>query len=245
MKDIELWEGDCLELMGDIPDNYIDFIFADLPYEKTRNKWDSLIPLDLLWKQYKRIIKSSGSIVLFGQDKFTAKVMLSNASWHRYNWIWEKTQPTGYLNANRMPLRVHEDLMVFYENLPTYNPQKTCGHSRKVSTAVHKRNSKKTSNYGEHGLTSYDSTERYPRSVLKFKKDQQKSALHPTQKPLALCEYMVSTYTNIGDLVLDNVMGSGTTGEACMNLERRFIGIEKDPVYYEVARSRLTHNPCL
>lgn len=245
MKDIELWEGDCLELMDDIPDNYIDFIFADLPYEKTRNKWDSLIPLDLLWKQYKRIIKSSGSIVLFGQDKFTAKVMLSNASWHRYNWIWEKTQPTGYLNANRMPLRVHEDLMVFYENLPTYNPQKTYGHSRKVSTAVHKRNSKKTSNYGEHGLTSYDSTERYPRSVLKFKKDQQKSALHPTQKPLALCEYIVSTYTNIGDLVLDNVMGSGTTGEACVNLGRRFIGIEKDPVYYDVARSRLTHKPCL
>ena len=142
--------------------------------------------------------------------------MLSNEKLHRYNLIWEKTSPTGHLNAKRMPLRSHEDLLVFYRKLPIYNPQKTTGHERKVSTAKHKRNSKKTTNYGEHKLTTYDSTERYPKSVLTFATDKQKSALHPTQKPVALLEYLIKTYTNEGDLVLDNCAGSGSVGGCCL-----------------------------
>lgn len=154
----EIHLGDCLEKMQDIPSESIDMICCDLPYGVTKNKWDSLIPLNELWEQYNRVIKPNGAIVLFGQDKFSARLMLSNENMHRYNLIWEKTSPTGHLNSKRMPLRSHEDILIFYKQLPTYNPQKTTGHERKVSTAKHKRNSKKTTNYGEHGLTSYDST---------------------------------------------------------------------------------------
>lgn len=239
MNDIELWFGDCLELMKNIPDNSIDMILADLPFGKTKNKWDSVIPLDLLWEQYKRIRKPTSAIVLFGQDKFTAKVMLSNEKEHRYNIIWRKTQPTGFLNSKRMPLRNHEDIMVFYKQLPVYNPQKTCGHPRKISTANHKRNSKMTTNYNPHEFLSYDSTERYPLSVITFKKDQQKSALHPTQKPVELLEYLIKTYTDENMLVLDNVVGSGSTLKACINTNRRGIGIEKDRKIFEIAKKRI------
>lgn len=171
---------------------------------------------------------------------FTAELMLSNKPMWKYNIIWEKTQPTGFLNAKKMPLRNHEDICVFYKKHPTYNPQKTVGHTRKVSKAEHKAGCKSTSDYGEHGLTSYDSTERYPVSVWKYAKDTQKSALHPTQKPLALIEELVKTYTNKGDLVLDSCMGSNTTGLACKNLNRKFIGIEKDPEYFEIAKKRIS-----
>lgn len=236
---VDLGFGDCLELMRDIPGQSIDLILADLPYGTTHNKWDSVIPLDLLWKQYKRIAKRNAAILLFGQDKFTARVMLSNESWHRYNLVWRKTEPTGFLNANRMPLRCHEDIMVFYDSLPVYHPQKTTGHPRKVSTAAHKRNSKVTTNYGGHKLHSYDSTSRYPVSVLVFKKDKQKSALHPTQKPVALLEYLIRTYSNERDVVLDNVMGVGSTGVACQNTNRNFVGMENDPKYFEIAKKRI------
>lgn len=231
--------GDCIEVMKLIDDNSIDMILCDLPYGVTKNKWDSIIDLDKLWAEYERVIKINGAIVLFGQGKFSAKLMLSNEKMHRYNLIWEKTTPTGFLNANRMPLRSHEDLLVFYKKLPTYNPQKTTGHIRKASTANHKRNSKKTSNYGEHGLTTYDSTERYPKSVLKFATDKQKSALHPTQKPLALIEYLIATYSNEGETILDNCAGSGTTGLAAKNLNRNYIMIENDKVSYEICIERL------
>lgn len=231
--------GDCLNVMQDIDDESIDMILADLPYGKTRNKWDSVIDLDSLWRVYSRIIKDNGAIILFGIDKFSAELMLSNPSIHRYNLIWQKTTPTGFLNANRMPLRTHEDLLVFYKKLPTYNPQKTTGHTRKVSTAKHKRGSKKTSNYGSHGLTTYDSTERYPTSVLTFKTDKQRNPLHPTQKPVALCEYLINTYTNIGDIVLDNVAGSGTTGVACLRTRRKYILIEQNEEYYRIAKKRV------
>lgn len=231
--------GDCIEVMKLIDDNSIDMILCDLPYGVTKNKWDSIIDLDKLWAEYERVIKINGAIVLFGQGKFSAKLMLSNEKMHRYNLIWEKTTPTGFLNANRMPLRSHEDLLVFYKKLPTYNPQKTTGHIRKVSTANHKINSKKTSNYGEHGLTTYDSTERYPKSVLKFATDKQKSALHPTQKPLALIEYLIATYSNEGETILDNCAGSGTTGLAAKNLNRNYIMIENDKVSYEICIERL------
>jgi DNA modification methylase len=234
-----IWHGDCLDLMRNIPDGSIDMILADLPYGKTKNKWDSEIPLIPLWEQYERIIKDNGAILLFGQDKFSAKLMLSNERLHRYNLIWEKTTPTGHLNAKRMPLRTHEDILVFYKSLPTYNPQKTFGHQRKVSSAYHKRNSKKTTNYGEHGLTAYDSTERYPKSVLTFATDKQKSAIHPTQKPVSLFSYLIKTYTQEGNIVLDNVAGSGTTAIACLETNRQFIVIEKEEKYYTAILKRI------
>jgi len=234
--------GDCLEVMKLIDDETIDLIICDLPYGVTKNKWDSVIDLKMLWDEYDRIIKTNGAMVLFGQDKFSARLMLSNEKVHRYNLIWQKTTPTGHLNANRMPLRSHEDILVFYKKLPTYNPQKTTGHERKVSTAHHKRGSKRTTNYGEHGLTTYDSTERYPKSVLKFATDKQKVALHPTQKPLALMEYLIATYSNEGEIVLDNCAGSGTTGLAAKNLNRNYIMIENDETYYKTCIERVGEN---
>lgn len=234
--------GDCLEVMKLIDDATIDLILCDLPYGVTKNKWDSVIDLKKLWCEYERVIKTNGAIVLFGQGKFSATLMLSNAKLHRYNLIWEKTTPTGHLNAKRMPLRSHEDIMVFYKKLPTYNPQKTTGHERKVSTAKHKRNSKKTTNYGEHRLTTYDSTERYPKSVLTFATDKQKAALHPTQKPLALMEYLIATYSNEGETVLDNCAGSGTTGLAAKNLNRNYIMIENDETNYKICIKRVGEN---
>jgi site-specific DNA-methyltransferase (adenine-specific) len=234
--------GDCLEVMKLIDDATIDLIICDLPYGVTKNKWDSVIDLKKLWGEYERIIKTNGAIVLFGQDKFSARLMLSNEKLHRYNLIWQKTTPTGYLNAKRMPLRCHEDILVFYKKLPVYNPQKTTGHERKVSTAHHKRGSKKTTNYGEHRLTTYDSTERYPKSVLKFATDKQKVALHPTQKPLALMEYLIATYSNEGEIVLDNCAGSGTTGLAAKNLRRNYIMIENNETYYKTCIERVGEN---
>lgn len=221
MPIVKLLRGDCLDLMRTIQDKSIDMILCDLPYGCTaRNKWDIVIPFEPLWEQYKRIIKNNGAIVLFANGMFTAQLMMSNPSMWKYNLIWEKTQPTGFLNAKKMPLRNHEDICVFYKNLPTYNPQKTTGHKRKVSTVTHKINCKETTDYGKHGLSTYDSTERYPKSVWKFSKDVQHSALHPTQKPLALIEELIKTYTNEGEMILDNCMGSGTTGVACINTNR-------------------------
>lgn len=240
MNDIRLFQGDCLKEMQSIPDQSVDMILCDLPYGVTaRNKWDTVIPFDKLWNEYNRIIKENGAIVLFGQGMFTADLMHSNPGMWRYNLIWQKTQPTGFLNANRMPLRGHEDICVFYKKQCTYNPQKTSGHPRKVSKKEHKRNSKYSTDYGEYEKGSYDSTERYPTSVLTFSKDIQKSALHPTQKPVALLEWLIKTYSNEGDLVLDNCMGSGSTGVACVNTGRRFIGIEIEPEMFSIAKNRI------
>lgn len=235
---IDLIYGDCLEIMKDIPDGIVDMVLCDLPYGTTRNKWDSVIPFSDLWEQYKRIVKENGAIVLFGSGRFTADLIHSNANMWRYNLIWEKTTPTGFLNANKMPLRCHEDLVVFYKALPVYNPCKTNG-KRKVSTASHRRNSKTGESYGAYKATTYDSAERYPRSVLHFSTDKQKCSLHPTQKPVALLEYLIKTYTNEGALVLDNCMGSGSTGVACVNTFRRFIGIELDREYFDIAKRRI------
>lgn len=231
--------GECLEIMQDIPDHSIDMVLCDLPYGVTRNKWDSVIPFTDLWREYKRIIKENGAIALFGTGMFTADLMESNRKMWRYNLIWEKTQPTGFLNANKMPLRSHEDICIFYKKQPTYHPQKSFGHARKVSTAEHKRNSKQSSNYRPAKKVTYDSTERYPRSVLKYSKDIQKSALHPTQKPVELLEYLIKTFTDAGEIVLDNCMGSGSTCIAAMNTGRRYIGIESDIQYFDVAKERI------
>lgn len=239
-NDIKLIHGDCLVEMQSIADKSIDCILTDLPYEQTaRNDWDNTIPFDLLWQQYNRIIKDNGAIILFANGMFTADLMNSQRDLWRYNLIWEKTQPTGHLNAHRMPLRCHEDICIFYKSLPTYNPQKLYNQPRKVSSAQSKINGKMTLNYNTYNLTSYDSTERFPTSILTFSKDVQKSALHPTQKPVALLEYLIKTYTNKNDTVLDSCMGSGSTGVACINTHRKFIGIELTDEYYKIATDRL------
>lgn len=235
----EIMLGDCLEKMLLIPDKSIDLIAADLPFGTTRNAWDSVIPLPELWAQYERVIKDDGAILLNAQTPFDKVLGASNLKLLRYEWIWEKTLATGHLNAKKMPMKAHENILVFYKKLPTYNPIKTTGHARKVSKAEHKVNSKMSTNYNPTGLTTYDSTERYPRSVLKFPTDKQKSALHPTQKPVALVEYMINTYTNPGETVLDNVIGSGTTAIAAINTGRNFIGIERDPGHHETAVNRV------
>lgn len=201
--------------------------------QEDRNEY--LLENFLLAKQ----VKGCTDKTLFGNGMFTADLMQSNRKMWKYNLIWEKTQPTGFLNAKKMPLRSHEDICVFYKKLPTYNPQKTIGHSRKVSKAEHKINCKETTDYGKYKLTTYDSTERYPKSVWRFAKDIQKEAFHPTQKPVALLEYIIKTYTNENDLVLDNCMGSGSTGVACININRDFIGMELEEEYFEIAKKRM------
>lgn len=250
MTSIYLRQGDCLELMKSIEDKSIDLILCDLPYGTTRNKWDSVLDLELLWEQYNRIIKERGAILLFAQTPFDKVLGVSNLKQLRYEIIWQKTAPTGFLNAKKMPMKAHENILVFYKKLPTYNPQKTQGHTRKVASKESRAKSierqklkvdNKDSNYNFYGESSmgYDSTERYPLSVQVFAKGQQKENYHPTQKPVALLEWLIRTYTNEGDLVLDNCMGSGSTGVACVNTNRDFIGIELTEQYFKIAQSRI------
>lgn len=226
--------GDAVDRMASIPDNSVDFICADLPSGRTANPWDVIIAPEKLWPEYWRVAKENAAIVIFGQDKFTAMMMLSSKH-HRYNLIWEKTTATGFLQARIQPLRAHEDMMVFYRRKPVYNPQKTTGHARKRSHA-----NGPSSNYARHRKRSYDSTERFPRSVWKFPTDKQKDHHHPTQKPVALIEQLIKTYTNPGDVVLDNVAGSGTTAVACIKTDRKYILIEKDPDMKAVITERIS-----
>lgn len=232
--------GDCLDVMKHIADKSVDLILADLPFQTTKCKWDQMIPLDKLWEQYKRIIKDNGAILLFAQTPFDKVLGCSNLEMLRYEWIWEKSSATGHLNAKIAPLKSHENILVYYKKTPTYNPQKTQNHKRKVSKAEHKINCSESEVYNKgQKLTTYDSTERYPRSVQIFASDKQKLNLHSTQKPIALIEYMIKTYSNEGDLVLDNVCGSGTCGVGCKNLNRNFIMIEKDPNFFEISKNRI------
>ena len=238
-----LYQGDCLEVMKIIPSKSIDMILCDLPYGVTRNKWDIIIPFKPLWEQYNRVIKDNGAIVLFGQGMFTAKLMLSQEKIWRYNLIWEKDRPSGFLNANRMPLRSHEDILVFYKKTPTYNPQFWDGNPLHGMGTKYKEGKLANNNYGEFKSYKNSSAERegdtkkYPRSVIKFKRPH--PPIFPTQKPVDLCEWLIKTYTNEGELVLDNCMGSGSTGVACLNTNRRFIGIELDKKYFDIANRRL------
>ncbi len=241
---IDLRQGDCLELLKEIPSGSIDMVLCDLPYGTTNCKWDSIIDLSKLWIQYKRVIRNNGAIVLTAQTPFDKVLGVSNLNMLKYEWIWEKTQATGHLNAKKMPMKAHENILVFYKKRPTYNPQKTFGHKRKVATAHHKRDCNTGDIYGKcDDFKDYDSTERFPRSVQVFPSDKQKMNLHSTQKPVALMEYLIKSYTNKGDLVLDNAMGSGTTGVACKNLDRNFIGMEKDVNIYMIASERLPQSP--
>lgn len=249
MKINEIYKGDCLELMPKfVDDKSVDMIFCDLPYGTTNCRWDSVIDLPKLWGEYERVIKDNGVILLFAQTPFDKVLGASNLKLLKYEWIWEKTQATGHLNAKKKPMKAHENILVFYKKLPTYNPQKTTGHERKVSKGyqrdicIARREEKWGDNYlygKETAAPDYDSTERYPRSVLTFASDKQKSKLHPTQKPLSLIEYMIRTYTNVGDLILDNTCGSGTTGLGAKNLNRNYIMMEQDPDHYETACKRL------
>ena len=234
-KSYEIYHGDCLEIMKNIPDKSVDMVLCDLPYGTTRNKWDTVIPLDLLWEQYERIIKDNGAIVLFAQTPFDKVLGVSNLKMLRYEWIYSKTKPTGFLNANKMPLKKHENILVFYKKLPTYNPQGLIKDGVKKITRTNK------GNYGSCDGTTIRKYTNYPTSELNYN-NVFKEQLHPTQKPVELLEYLIKTYTNENEVVLDNCMGSGSTGVACLNTGRRFIGIELDKEYFEIAKQRLDEN---
>jgi site-specific DNA-methyltransferase (adenine-specific) len=238
-KDDNLWlmKGDCLNRMKEIPDGSVDMILTDPPYNKTQNVWDSVIPFNDMWCELKRVIKPNGAIVLFGQNTFSFKLGLSNEKWFRYTMTWEKSKAGGFLNANRMPLQAHEDILVFYQKMPLYNPQFEKGKPY-VKKAVTNGDGKNYGNFERKGTVKVNNGDRYPRSVIKFSNDNHGS-LHPTQKPVPLMEYLIKTYTNEGETVLDFTMGSGTTGVACMNLNRKFIGIEMDDKYFNIATDRI------
>ncbi len=233
-----LYHGDCLEILSYVEDNSVDLVLCDLPFGTTNCKWDSVIDLGKLWNHYAFITKPNAAILLFAQVPFNIILGQSNLKDLRYEWIWEKTTATGHLNANRMPMKAHENIMVFYNSLPTYNPQKTTGHTPVNSYTKHQDDGEI---YGktQTGVSGGGSTERYPRDVLVFPTDKQKSALHPTQKPVKLLEYLIKTYSNEGDIVLDNTMGSGSTGVAAANTGRQFIGIEQDEKYFKISKDRI------
>lgn len=227
--------GDCLDLMPLLDSESIDLILADLPYGTTRNKWDAVIPFDKMWKEYERIIKPNGAIVLTAAQPFTSALVMSNPDLFKYEWIWSKTIGSGQLNAKKQPLRTHESVLVFYKNPPIYNPQMTKGkpyHMKRKATyegpGYNQQRPNETKNDGY----------RLPKSVLEVPNPRIKGG-HPTQKPVALMEYMIKTYTNKGDIVLDNVVGSGTTAVASINTNRHFIAFEKDEKYYDISKDRI------
>ena len=243
---IDLMQGDCLELMKDIPDGSVDMILADLPYGTTAIKWDVVIPFERLWEQYERVIKDNGAIVLTASQPFTTKLINSNMELFKYNWVWKKAKPTGFSHSKNMPLKDYEDIVVFskgsighahlIKNRMEYNPQGVYEVSRKI-----KRNTKGFSGTMERKSQTNEYTGKlsgFPKMVIEFSNVIQ-GTVHPTQKPVALFEYLIKTYTNEGDTVLDNVMGSGTTGVACKNLNRNFIGMELDKEYFEIAKKRI------
>lgn len=235
-NNINIDQGDCLELMNEIEDKSVDLILCDLPYGTTRHKWDSVIPFDKLWEQYNRIIKEHGAIVLFGCEPFSTKLKNSNMKMYRYDWIWEKNTSTMFLMAKKRPLLRHELISVFYKHLPTYNPQfskgkpyKKNGGPIKVTGVTAKIEKTKIDNKGV----------RYPTTILRFNRPNTCDMYHPTEKPVDLLKYLIKTYTNEKDTVLDNCMGSGSTGVACIQTNRKFIGYELNDKYFKVAKNRI------
>ncbi|MFA7164628.1 MAG: site-specific DNA-methyltransferase [Desulfoplanes sp.] len=240
-------EGDCLEIMPSIPDKSVDAIISDLPYGTTACKWDQTIPFEPLWKEYKRLIKDRGAIVLTASQPFTSALVMSNPVMFKYSWIWSKTNGTNFLNAKNAPIKKHEDVLVFShgtiancsQGLMNYYPQ-----GLKATRKRHKNRDQTDTTIGNRPSRQGKFTqthEGYPTSIIHFQNDN--SALHPTQKPVALFEYLIKTYTNEGDLVLDSCIGSGTTAIAALNTGRHFIGIEKDARYCEIARKRIASMP--
>ena len=237
-ENYHLMFGDCLERMKEIPDASVDLVLVDLPYGTTQNKWDSVIDLEAMWSELDRICHSRTPKVMFAQTPFDKVLGCSNLRELKYEWVWEKTTATGHLNAKKMPMKAHENILVFYEHLPKYIPQKTSGHKPANSYTKHQEDG---SNYGKTrvGISGGGQTDRYPRSIQVFKTDKQKVSLHPTQKPVALLEYLIKTYTNENETVLDFTMGSGSTGVACLNTNRRFIGVEMNDKYFNIAVERI------
>ena len=279
---IKLYNGDCLEIMKEIPSKSIDMILCDLPYQVTKNKWDIIIPMndyviiddevlekdkfylqqfikgltkkeiDKIWKEnkqeglwshYNRVVKDNGAILLFGQDIFSAQLINSNLKMYKYKWFWKKDRPSGFLNAKKMPLKDVEEILVFYKKCPIYNPQFWEGIPLHGMGTKYKEGNLGNNNYGKFASHTNPSanregdTKKYPRQVLEFKRPH--PPIFPTQKPVDLCEYLIKTYTNEGDLVLDNCMGSGSTGVACKNLNRKFIGIELNSETFNLAKDRI------
>lgn len=240
MLDYGFYNMDCLDGMKLIEDGTVDLILTDLPYGITQCKWDKVLPLDLFWEQAKRIIKGNGAIVLTAKQPFTTDLINSNREWYRYNLVWVKNISTGFYNANVMPLQTHEDICVFYKHKPTYNPQKETGFERKVSKASSKRKCQSAEIYNKAVcVKDYDSTERYPISLLYFESDKHKKSLHPTQKPVQLFKYLIKTYSNEGDLVVDCCAGSNTTGVACFGTKRNYIGFEKEKKFFDIGTARI------
>lgn len=239
----KIYNMDCLEGMKLIPDKSIDMILCDLPYGTTKCKWDVVIPFKPLWEQYERIIKNNGAIVLFGSEPFSSSLRLSNVELFKYDWVWDKVSVVGFANAKKMPLRNIEMISVFYKNQPTYNPQGLIKIEPKKI-----KNGRTHKEKGEKGITAINGGRfkedyiqeytNYPKQILTFNR---KKGLHPTQKPVALFEYLIKTYTNEGETVLDNCMGSGTTAVACINTNRNFIGFELDKHYCDIANKRINN----
>ena len=231
----KIYNEDCLEGMKRIPDKSVDMILCDLPYGTTRNKWDSIIPLEPLWEQYERVIKDNGAIVLTAQTPFDKVLGVSNLKLLKYEWIWQKSKPTGHLNAKKMPMKEHENVLVCYKKLPNYN----CFDLVKVDRMVSRTNK---GNYDESSKTTKQEFSGYPRSILSFSSVLTSEQIHTTQKPVALFEYLIRTYTNENETVLDNCMGSGTTAIACINTNRNFIGFELDEAYFNLANERISNH---
>ncbi len=243
MSKIELIQGDCLVKMKYIPDKSIDMILCDLPYGTTACSWDSLISFDKLWEQYNRICKKTSPIVLFGQEPFSSMLRLSNIDSWKYDWYWEKERLTNISQVKKRAGKTIETISVFYRKQCIYNPQMSKHHGKLRSNKVKNGKMGILTDSGEKKVFEYNDTGfRYPTQLLTFQRDCLKSNLHPTQKPVLLCEYLVKTYTNEGDTVLDSCMGSGTTGISCQNLRRNFIGIELDPKYFMIAENRINEN---
>lgn len=253
MEKIDLYNGDCLELMKIIKDKSVDMILCDLPYGTTACKWDNVIPFEPLWERYNRVIKDNGAIVLFGSEPFSSALRMSNIKNYRYDWIWHKNSSGSFATAKKMPMKYHENISVFYKKLPTYNPQfqpyseSTVGRFKDGEMVNRKKQIEKSTNSIQGGLSFVGEQGmcikrgKYPESVQFFKCEHTAGGkrLHPTQKPIALLEYLIKTYTNEEDTVLDNCMGSGSTGVACVNTNRNFIGIELDKDYFNIAKERI------
>jgi len=237
---LKLMQGDCLELMQTIPDKSIDMILCDLPYGTTACKWDTVIPFEPLWEQYERAIKDNGAIVLTAIQPFTSALVMSKPDLFSHSWVWKKTKATNYVQARKKPMKYHEDIVVFAKKQHTYNPQMRKGFSpyKKAQRENYDKDGAVFKDTREPGSVSVSNGERFPSTVIEFSNPNNKS-IHPTQKPVELFEYLIKTYTNEGETVLDNCMGSGTTGVACVNTNRNFIGIELDPDYFKIAEKRI------
>lgn len=234
--------GDCLDLMPSIPSKSVDMILCDLPYGTTACEWDSIIDMSKLWQEYERVIKDNGAIVLTANAKFTFLLGASNIKLLRYKWVWLKTRKTMFLQANKMPLRQHEDVLIFYKSLPTYNPQMQEGKPYTQKGPKKGNTSNQTWNKDLNRTTTINNGQYFPSDLLQI--DEHALSIHPTQKPVALFEYLIKTYTNENELVLDNCSGSGTTAIACMNTNRRFICIERDETYHKNSIERIgNHEP--